>query len=292
MNINQALNYSTNFLNNIGQVNSRAISELFLSNILKLDKINLYLNARLDLDKNQLSTLYEYLERRKTKEPVQYILNSVDFYGNNYYVECGVFIPRVETEILVEKCIGYINSKIDIKSEHSFKCLDICTGCGIIPISISSYVKNCCFIGLDISNKAIKCARYNLEKINSDLNVRFYRDDIYDFHNIKYLNKSNCFDLIVSNPPYVPSKYIEDLPDEIKKFEPLNALDGGDDGLRFAINIINYACFALKKNGLLALELDPRNINKAYNYIKVKKFSHVKIIDDLTKTSRFLISIK
>ena len=176
-----------------------------------LISLNQKINDRNILDFNRL------ILRRLKKEPIALILNEKEFWSKNYEVNKSTLIPRPETELMVESLVKiYKNKKLSI--------IDIGTGSGCILLSLLSELKDSYGVGLDISKDAIKIAKKNAKKHNILNNVRFINKSLNDIHNQKY-------DLVVSNPPYIQTRDIKYLDDDIKMHEPKIALDGGNDGL-------------------------------------------------------------
>jgi len=175
-----------------------------------------------------------------------YILGEKEFWSKKFYVNKSTLIPRPETELLVDKILKIYNEK-------KISILDIGTGSGCIIISILSSLKNSNGIGIDISKNAILTAKRNALKYKVNKRVKFLNKSFKDIFSKK-------FDLIVSNPPYIDTKDIKNLSDDIKRYEPRIALDGGNDGLDLIKKIIYKSKNILKLNGMLALEIGNEQI--------------------------------
>ena len=192
-------------------------SEILLSKILNKTREDILINLDQKISTNNILAFKEYLQRRSQNEPIAYILGEKEFWSKKFLVNKGTLIPRPETELLVDKILKiYRDKKISI--------LDIGTGSGCIIISLLSSLKNSKGIGIDISKNAIFTAEKNALKYKLSKRVKFINKS---FNNIF----SKKFDLIVSNPPYIDSKDMKNLSDDIKRYEPRIALDGGNDGL-------------------------------------------------------------
>ena len=226
-------------------------SEILLSKTLNKTRENILINLDQKINSKNISTFKEYLLRRSYNEPIAYIMGEKEFWSKKFYVNKGTLIPRPETELLVDKILKiYQGKKISI--------LDIGTGSGCIIISILSSLKNSNGIGIDISKNAILTAKKNALKHKLTERVKFLNKSV----NIIFGKK---FDLIVSNPPYIGSKNIKNLSDDIKRHEPRIALDGGNDGLDLIKKVIYKSKYILKTKGTLALEIGNEQ------FIKVSK---------------------
>ena len=226
-------------------------SEILLSKTLNKTRENILINLDQKINSKNISTFKEYLLRRSYNEPIAYIMGEKEFWSKKFYVSKGTLIPRPETELLVDKILKlYQGKKISI--------LDIGTGSGCIIISILSSLKNSNGIGIDISKNAILTAKKNALKHKLTERVKFLNKSV----NIIFGKK---FDLIVSNPPYIGSKNIKNLSDDIKRHEPRIALDGGNDGLDLIKKVIYKSKYILKTKGTLALEIGNEQ------FIKVSK---------------------
>ncbi len=217
--------------------------------------------------------LDEVIQRRIKGEPISKIFGRTEFYGYEFKVTKDVLSPRMETEILVEKVIKSIDKKCRV--------LDIGTGSGIIAICIA---KNTSAIvtAVDISNKALDVAKYNAEKNN--VTVNFVNSNLFD--NLKNVKK---FDIIVSNPPYIPSNDINKLDVEVKDYDPKLALDGGEDGLDFYKKIVASAPSFLNKNGKLFFEIGIKQSSDIVDILQ-KDFEDIQVIKDYNKIDRVVIA--
>ena len=186
--------------------------------------------------------------RRANGEPLAYILGFAEFMGLTFLVSPSTLMPRADTETLVEKAIKFIgDTKVSDNGDTKIKVLDIGTGTGCIGISIAHFCKNADVTLLDISKDALKVAGENAEK--NGVNVRLLQCDILSEI------PDGEYDVIVSNPPYIETDIIPTLQTEVKDFEPLSALDGGEDGLIFYRRIAEIGKRLLKNNGLLMFEI-------------------------------------
>ena len=222
-------------------------SEVILANILNTTRINLITKQDIVLNKEQENLFNKLVERRKQKEPVAYILNKKEFWNENYFVDKRVLIPRPETEILIELLLKKIKDK-----NKAYKVLDLGCGSGCLLISFLKEMQKSQGIGVDISSNALEVAKKNIELHNLNNRAKLMRLDLLTLHT------KDKFDVIFSNPPYLSSSDYAKLSEDVKNFEPKQALVGGFNGVLYYKKIIALAQSALKKNGYLALELGDR----------------------------------
>jgi len=241
-------------------------SEILLSKTLNKTRENILINLDQKINSKNISAFKEYLLRRSYNEPIAYIMGEKEFWSKKFYVNKGTLIPRPETELLVDKILKiYQGKKISI--------LDIGTGSGCIIISILSSLKNSNGIGIDISKNAILTAKKNALKHKLTKRVKFLNKSLNNIFGKK-------FDLIVSNPPYIESKDIKNLSDDIKKYEPRMALDGGNDGLDLIKKVIYKSKYILKVKGMLALEIGNEQFIKVSKILIDNNFRIKHIVKD------------
>lgn len=228
-------------------------------------------SAKLELVKEKA------LQRAKTKEPIQHIIGFADFMGEKFIVNPSVLIPRDETEILVRKVIDIINEN-DLKMA-----LDVGTGSGCIACMIAKYT-NCQIIGLDISTDALNTALDNASRLNLFNKAIFRKSDI--FSNVRDGEK---FDIIISNPPYIPIKEKANIQKEVT-FDPETALYAKDeDGVEFYKKITEEAPRILNSNGYLAFELGINQANIVSNIMRQNNFTVIEIGKDLAGIERVIV---
>ena len=247
-------------------------SELLLSKSLNKSREEILTNLDQNINKSALINFNKYLIRRSKKEPIAYLLGEKEFWSKRFFVNKNTLIPRPETELLVEKLVTFFRKK-------RVTILDIGTGTGCIIVSLLSEFKNSTGIAVDISNEAIMVAKENACKFKLSNRIKFLNKPFEDLYNKK-------FDLIVSNPPYIKSMEIKNLSDDIKKFEPRMALDGGNDGLDLIKKVIYKSREILKVNGMLALEIGNEQINKVSKILIDNKFRIKCVIKDYRNNVR------
>ena len=246
-------------------------AELLIAHVLECSRLDLYLKYDKPLAEKKLSNIKKLIKSRASHYPIQYLLGSTEFYGISFFVEEGVLIPRPETEILVDAVISYIKES----SQNTWSLMDIGTGSGNIPVSISNSFKDSekdiHILATDISEIALQLASKNIDKLKID-NISLLHSDIFD-------KITGTFDCIISNPPYISEKEFKELPKEIKDHEPREALFAKEDGLEFYDKILQNAGKYLKKDGRIFFEIgayqkeELSKLAEQYNYkiIDIKK---------------------
>ena len=220
-----------------------------------------------------------YIDKIINGKPIQYITNEQEFMKLKFYVDENVLIPQPDTEILVEKVIN------DIKDKE-VKILDLCTGSGVIAISLAKYINTSKIFATDISNKAIQIAKLNAEKNLVHKKIEFILSDMF-----KNINEDK-YDVIVSNPPYIKTEVIKTLDKQVKH-EPILALDGGIDGLNFYKIIAENAYKFLNNRGKIYLEIGYDQKDQVIELLKnTLKYKDIICIKDLNLNDRVVIASK
>ena len=251
-------------------------SEIILSSILKKKREQIIINTEAKVSKSNINNFNKLIIRRSTKEPLAYILKNKEFWSKNFFVNRDTLIPRPETELLCDILIRLFKNK----NPHI---LDIGTGTGCILLSILSEIIKAKGIGIDISKKAIEVAKKNSKSLELDKRAKFLTRSLDNIRNYK-------FDLIVSNPPYIKSSDIKNLSDDVRKFEPKIALDGGKDGLDVIKKVIYKSKTILKKLGLLALEIGNGQYYKVSQILKEQGFREQLLIKDHQDNIRCILA--
>lgn len=226
----------------------RATAEILLSHALAANRIDLYLHYDQPLNAAELNRFKVVVKRRIKREPVAYILGHKEFWTLDLEVTPEVLIPRPETECLVERALENLAAAPDSSRKHI---LELGTGSGAILLALASEKPRHAYWGTDISAGAIRLAQRNAICHGLAENMRFIVADWF----APFAARTDLFDMIVSNPPYIKTEDLEQLRPEIKAFEPLVALDGSADGLRCLRHIIESAHLYLKPGGRLILEM-------------------------------------
>jgi len=269
---------ASQLLKNHNIVSHELDAEIILSDIMGVTREFLIVNDNKNISKNTIKKYNHAINRRINREPVAYITGKKEFWSKNFLVNQATLVPRPETELLIYKVINFFkNKKINV--------LDIGTGSGCILLSILKELNLSRGIGIDVSAKAIQTAKMNSKKLNLLYRSKFKVFDINEFH-------IGMYDLIVSNPPYVPSRDIRNLSKDIINYEPLLALDGGFDGLDLIIKVIYKSNSLLKKNGLLAIEIGNNQYLKVSRLLRQRGFREISKECDYNHNVRCIISTK
>jgi release factor glutamine methyltransferase len=277
------LQWTTSFFNSHNIEGARASAEIMLANALGITRIDLYLRYDQPLSRHELALFKTMIQRRVRKEPVAYIIGSKEFWSMDLDVTKDVLIPRPDTECLVEQALAHMPKK---DSNISWKILELGTGSGAISLSMASQCAWHRYFASDRSENALRVAKGNAKKHHLSNEILFFAGDW--FCPIK--NNINNFDMIVSNPPYIPTHIIAELEPEISLYEPRIALDGGKEGLDNLVLIISLAPSYLKSKGYLILEIgydQKQKVRKMVN--KHGKYQSVNFVKDFGGHDRVAI---
>ncbi len=273
MKITELINLGSSYLKNNKILSSRIDSEIILSHVMGISRERLLIGENY-INKEEADKFNSLILRRSRNEPIAYITKNKEFRSTNFFVNKNSLIPRPETELIIDPLVEFYKNK-------NLYFLDVGIGTGCISFSILNEIKNSRGLGIDISNKTLNNAKKNLKKYKN--RVKILKKSIEDLNNTK-------FDLIISNPPYVVKRDINRLSDDIKKFEPRIALDGGNDGLDVIKKVIYKSKDILKYNGILALEIGNGQYPLVAKILKVNKFKQKKIIVDYKDNIRCIFS--
>ena len=278
MKIKEALKKANQILiqNNIDEVFLK--SRILLAHILNVEKEYLIIHDDEVLLSLQENEFFEKVNKLCSGVPIQYLTNSQEFMGFNFYVDKNVLIPQPDTEILVENVISIIKN-LQKSCQKEITVLDLCTGSGIIGVCLKKYLQNVNVLSSDISSNALEIAKKNANLQN--VKIDFIKSDLFE-------NIDEKFDVIVSNPPYIKTDKINELSKEVKN-EPRLALDGGQDGLDFYRRIIKESTNFFRKTGYLALEIGYDQKEAVENLFKNFKYKEIKIFKDLSDIERVII---
>lgn len=279
MEIMPLLKKAQGYLSMKGIENPRLTAEALLAHCLGLKRIDLYLNYDRPLNEGELSTYRSLLSRRARHYPLQYLTGWVEFYSSRFLVAEGVFIPRPETEVLVERVKKAIEGEAMVA--------DIGTGCGVIAISLAKILPLARFYASDISEDALKVAKENAVKNGVEERITFLSGDL--LAPLKGLEGK--LDAVVSNPPYIPQDELGNLPDEVRLYEPKAAIDGGKGGTEIQERIIAEAWPYLREGGILALEVGDLQ-SKRVSSLMEERYSRIEDFPDLNGIERVVMGRK
>ena len=252
-----------------GITDAKTDAWLLLEMVAHIDRIFYFMHSGDEVEPEVLSEYERVLEKRAEHVPLQYITGEQEFMGMTFHVNSNVLIPRQDTETLVEETLKVV--------EPNMKVLDLCTGSGCVLLSILKNAPTVTGVGSDISKQALLVAKENAKL--HELDAEWVRSNLFD-------NVSDTFDVIVSNPPYIAQEEILKLMPEVSQFEPLQALDGGVDGLDFYRNITREAPNYLKENGWLLFEIGYDQGEAVRHLMHEAGFEGVLVIKDLAGNDR------
>ena len=254
-------------------------SEILLSKVLNKDRKFIILNSEEIIKNDNYETFKNLIKERTKGKPIAYMTGKKYFWKYEFKVSKNVLIPRQDTEIIIENILDIFKHK----KELNF--LDIGTGSGCILLSILKEKKNFLGTGIDLSDDCIKLSKINAKKLSVTNRAKFFKSDIDNFNIGKY-------DLIISNPPYIKKLDLKYLDKEILNFEPRLALDGGLDGLSEIRKVIAKSSELIKKKGKLILEIAFDQKYEVKEILKNNGFYIERIVKDLSKNERCIISTK
>lgn len=275
-NFSDALNWSKSYLKQSKVSDPDLSAEILLSEACGLSRLQIFSNIDQKLTVMQKEKFLSFINRRKNHEPIQYIIGYSYFRNLKIKVGPGVLIPRPETEYFIELTLKKIKN-------DNIKILDLCTGSACIALSLTEELNHSNAVAIENSKKALYWANLNINSLNLKDRIILRNDDILKNHNY-----GKNFDLIISNPPYVPDNVIQTLNSQVKDFEPISALRGGSKGLDYIDSILQISKNCMSHNGLLALELFEDSIFEASQIFKDNGFCCVEIVKDLADKPRYL----
>jgi len=279
MTIFEAYNHTKQKLKNAGIPDSVYEAKIIIKHITGLNNSQILTEYTKELTEFQQNNLTAILRQREIRYPLQYILGEWGFYKYKFKIGVGVLIPRSDTEILVEKCCEYLADKTQPKI------LDLCAGSGCIGISLAKDFPDSAVVLLEKYPEAKRYIDSNIE-LNGAYNTFVFEGDVFEG-----TANNQLYDLIVSNPPYIPpSEMVITSPET--KFEPETALLGGEDGLDFYRAIIENYKNSLKDSGMLAFEVGINEAKRVSELLINAGFANVNITKDLNAVERVVTAIK
>jgi release factor glutamine methyltransferase len=259
---------------------ARLDAELLLAHALGTTRLQLVIDAKRPLDPSELEKMRELVRRRRAREPVAYLLGRREFYGRTFRVDARVLVPRPDTETLVDVALeGTRHVSL------SMRALDLCTGSGCVAISLARERPTSFVVGTDVSTDALAVAQDNALRLGA-YNLAFRHGDLFG-----PLDPAWRFDVVVSNPPYIPTHEIASLDADVRDFEPRLALDGGDDGLAFLRRIVDGARAWLAAGGLLAVEVGAGEAEQVATLFTENGFAGVQVRRDYGRIERVVSGV-
>lgn len=277
------LDWTKQYFADRGVENPRLDAEVLLCAVLQCERIKLYMDFKRPLTGAELSQYKNYVARRGQHEPLAYILGEKEFMRNSFKVTPATLVPRPETELLVE---SLIKAAQGLKADGDVKILDIGTGSGAIIVSLLDYLPNAKGVGVDISVDALIVAEENSRRIGVRERAGFMQSDLFS-----RIPADKKFDIIVSNPPYIPAADIAGLAKDVQK-EPRGALDGGADGLDFYRRIISEAMDHMTDEGILAFEVGINQAQVVAELCRQAGFKAAAIRKDYADIERMVFAVK
>lgn len=254
-------------------------TQLLLGKAINKDKLYLIMNRDEEVNSAAERKFRAFIDKRKEKMPVMYMLGETEFMGLDFVVEEGVLIPRGDTEILVEEALK------KLPKEGSFKVCDLCCGSGAIGISLAKYRENITVDLVDLYPIPEKVTKKNITKHNLAKQAQFIKSDLLK----EVIEAGKKYDLLVSNPPYIEDEVIDTLMDDVKKYEPHTALAGGKEGMDFYNRIVEESLQVLNANGILAFEIGYNQGEKVKQLMINNGYNDVRVIKDLAGLDRVVI---
>ncbi len=280
MTVWEALQNTINELREKDVEDARLVAEILIAFIIGKERLEIYMDTDRVLTEEEKRRLKRCINRYLKHEPIQYITKEAHFMSLKFYVDKKVLIPRPETENLVERVIDWILEN----SRGDRKICEIGTGSGAIIISILYYLRQIEAVATDVSEKALQIARKNAKKYGVEKRIEFVQGDMF-----APLRGMKMFDVLISNPPYIPTKEIRNLDKNVRDYEPVIALDGGKDGLKYIETLIRRGHRYIRKGGLLAIEFGYGQDRKIVKIAKDTGFyKNIKVWKDIFGRKRFI----
>ena len=285
--IKRVLDWTSGYLERKGDEHPRLSAEWLLCSVTGLSRVELYVNFDRPLEARELEEVHAAIERRAAGEPLQYVTGEMPFRHIVLKCERGVLIPRPETEILVDAAL----EGVDAAGEKDVRVLEVGTGTGCVALSIASERPGTHVVATDLSERAVLLAKRNREALSLEEAVDIVECDLASGVDPELMG---TFSVLVSNPPYIPTRVlVEEVPAEVRDFEPELALDGGMDGLDVFRRLLALAPTALAPGGMLAVELFEGALDAAAELTRAQAgWASVEVREDLTRRPRVLVAVR
>jgi release factor glutamine methyltransferase len=286
VNVLELIQRSTEFLTRKDVESARLQAELLLAHVLRVPRMQLYLNFEKTIDPGQQAQYRELVQRRGRREPLQHIIGSVSFCGLEIQVNRHVLVPRPETELLAQQGWEFLGRLASAgPADRQPSALDFGTGSGCIAVALAVKCPQARILGMDSSPEALAVAGQNAKNLGVNSHVQFVQAD-----GLSQLKTAGPFHLLIGNPPYIPSAEIEHLQPEVRDFEPRSALDGGVDGLDYYRLIAAEARPLLADQGKVMLEFGDGQADALRQIFEQQNWIVEPALEDYTRRPRFLIA--
>ncbi len=286
--VRSMLEWTQGYLERKGDEHPRLSAEWLINNAVGLSRVEIYMNFDRPLSQDELSAMHDAVVRRGRGEPLQYVTGEMPFRHIVLHCEKGVLIPRPETEVLVDAALEGVDAATT--AGHGAQVLEVGTGTGCIACSIATERPGTHVVATDLSPKAVALAVRNRDALGVAGLVDVVECDLAAGVDG---SRMGAFDVLVSNPPYIPSAVIPGLPTEVVGYEPGLALDGGEDGLDVFRRLLELAPSALRPGGMLTCELFETNVGMAADLCRAQGgWSRVEVREDLTHRPRVLVAVR
>jgi release factor glutamine methyltransferase len=274
MTYREALSHAVHVLTEAGIEDAAANAWYLMAVSCRIDRNFYYMHQEEAVPDEEMQAFEILLSKREERIPLEYIVGEQEFMGLSFKVNSNVLIPRQDTEVLVEKAIGLLSPDMDV--------LDMCTGSGCIVISLMKHVEGLHAMAVDVSKAAILTAKENA--VRHQVDIDWIVSDMFDA-------VKGSFDLIVSNPPYIPTAQIAQLMPEVRDFEPIGALDGSEDGLKFYRILAEQCPHYLKKGGRVLFEIGCEQGQDVSGLLREQGFSEIEVGKDLAGFDRIVSAV-
>ena len=286
MNVRAALRQAIERLTAAQVFSATTTAEVLLMHVLGRDRTFLYAYPEAELSLEQERAYRYLLAERARGKPTQYLTGQQEFWGLSFRVSPGVFIPRPETEHVVEVALALVRERLQNSAAHI---VDVGTGTGCIALALANELPQAQIIAVDIDENALALARENAARLRLAHRVRFEKSDLLEIFLVP--ERGPQFDLIISNPPYVSEAEVEQLPREVREFEPLTAFFSPGEGLGFTRCLLEQAGHVLRSGGWLVLELG-YNMERRVRALLGETWTEIEVTDDLHGIPRVLAAQK
>lgn len=289
--IRRVLTWATDDLKKRGSTSPRLDAELLLCLVLKSTRVQLIIDAERPLQKEELDRYKSLHIRRRSGEPIAYLIGTREFFGRPFRVDARVLVPRPDTEILVEVALRRTRAL-----SLCARVLDLCTGSGCVAITLARERPTTRVIATDISQDALDLARENALRLGA-VNVAFLQGDLFDALSVQVRQRAQKpnrarFDLITANPPYIRNDELPTLQADVRDFEPRHALVAGEDGLDLVRRILEQAPHYLETGGVIALEIGADQAPNTVALFERAGFSDIEVSRDLAQHERVVSALK